>query len=88
MAYCLDEAPEPKWLRLARNVNIYGIEAVFGRTILHEYEMDAMRMSLYIRQAYRARSSTDDWAKWAKANPEAAQLLDNAMVEYKNGKYD
>ena len=75
-------APEPKWLRLARNVKIYGVEAVFGRSILYEYEMDLMRTSRFLWEAYRARKSSENWADWNKHNPDAARALDWAGQEF------
>lgn len=59
------------------------MEAVFGRSVLHEYEMDAMRMSLSIANSYHARAASKEWAEWDKTHPEAAELLDWAAEAYK-----
>ena len=82
----MERAPEPKWLRLARNVEIYGVRAVFGRDVLHEYEMDAMRIMHYIVDTYHVRSRSSDWAKWNKDNPSDAKALDWAAAEFEKRK--
>ncbi len=55
---------------------------MFGRTVLHEYEMKAMRISNSIADMYHMREISSDWALWNKKYPDAANLLDWAAQEY------
>jgi hypothetical protein len=81
-AYCLKRAPEPKWAQLGRHVEHYGIEAVFGRSVLYEYEMDAMLTSRNIIKAFRARAASDNWAEWEKNNHDLSEILVWAAAEF------
>ena len=69
-------------MRLGRQVNNFGVEAVFGRSVLHEYEMRAMMISRNIVEAYRARESSENWAEWEKAHAKIAESLAWAAEEY------
>jgi hypothetical protein len=59
---------------------------VFGRAVLYEYEMDAMRISRYINEAYTARGRSESWAAWEKSNPSASKTLAWAAVEYEKAR--
>lgn len=73
----------PKWLKLYRNLNTYGTKAVFGRSVLHVFEMDAMNITNNIVSSFEAREAAKDWSKWEENNPKAASILAWAAEQYK-----
>ena len=73
-AYAEGDAPIPDELVLARNVEHYGAQAVFGRTLsFHEIRM--MTMASNVVNAHQARRKSENWAEWAEKNHGLAELL-------------
>lgn len=50
--------------------------------MLHEHEMDAMRICGYLADSYNSRAKSKDFARWNENNPDAARALDWAAQEY------
>jgi len=73
-------------LRLARHVENFGVEAVFGRKVLHEYEMQAMRIASTVVDAFRSRERSKDWVEWDKTHPGLSETLAWAAFEYEKMK--
>ena len=67
----------PDELVLARSVERYGAQAVFGR-ILSFHELRMMTLSDNVVNAYNERQRSDNWAQWAEANHGKARLLAEA----------
>ena len=63
--------PAPGMLKLAHAVEVYGAQAVFGRT-LEAREIAEMNVARSIRDAYNHRKASKDWAK---NNPQGNELL-------------
>ena len=73
-AYADEGGQIPDELVLARSVDRYGVQAVFGRTLsFHEIRM--MSLADNIVNAYQERKRSDNWAQWAEANHGKAELL-------------
>ncbi len=73
-AYAEEGGQATDELALAWAVAKYGAQAIYGRTLsFHELRM--MDRAENIFNAYRERSGSDNWAKWAEDNPEKARLL-------------
>ena len=72
----IETSPE---LVLLSNINKYGVEAVMGRTLGHN-EILCMNTAEAIINAYNAKFSSKDWAKWAQDNPGSSALLNESMM--------
>ena len=70
--------PAPPELRLLREIDRFGAQAVFGRP-LGAKEMRQMMVAEGIVHAYHARAAAENWAAWETANPELAALLNAAL---------
>ena len=80
-AYAEDGGQIPDELVLVRSVEKYGAQAVYGRPLsFHEIRM--MTLADNVVDAYRERARSDNWAKWAQANPGKARLLSEAAMLY------
>ena len=77
-AYADGGHPAPPELRLLREIDRFGAQAVFGRP-LGAGEMRRMMIAETIVHAYRARAAAENWAAWETANPELAALLNAAL---------
>ncbi len=76
-AFAEGDAPIPDEVVLARNVEHYGAQAVFGRPLsFHEIRM--MTMAENVVNAHQARRKSENWAEWAEKNPTLAELLGHA----------
>ena len=80
-AYAEEGGQMPDELILARTVDKYGAQAVFGR-ILSFHEIRMMTLSDNVVTAYTERARSENWAQWAEANPGRARLLNAAGVLY------
>lgn len=68
--------PAPlQWLRYGER---FGFEAIFGRQP-RPVEMRQMIACENVVSAYNSRAAADDWVKWAKDNPAAAETLNQAL---------
>ena len=65
-------------LSLAREINRFGVSAVMGRPLYHE-EITKLRAAERVISAYNAKFSKEDWAEWAKKNPQEDEFLNIAM---------
>jgi hypothetical protein len=66
---------------LARSIERYGTQAIFGRTLsFHEVRM--ITLANNIVNSYRERQKSENWAEWAGKYPEKAELLANAGKLY------
>lgn len=77
-AYCESDAPQPEELILLGYVDRFGAQAVLGRA-LSAREIKSMVLAENVVRAYRERQAAQDWAIWAKDNPDKAHLLNEAM---------
>ena len=77
-AYADGGHPAPPELRLLREIDRFGAQAVFGRPLAAR-EMRQMMVAEGIVHAYRARAAAENWAAWETANPELAALLNAAL---------
>ena len=73
-----DGGQMPAEIRLLREVDRFGAQAVFGRT-LGAKEIRRMMIAENIVNAYRARAASENWAAWETDNPQVAALLNAAM---------
>ena len=73
-AYAEGDGPIPDELVLARTVDRYGAQAVFGR-ILSFHEIRMMTLADNVVTAHQERRKSDNWAAWAEANHSKAELL-------------
>ena len=80
-AYAEEGGQMPDELILARTVDKYGAQAVFGR-ILSFHEIRMMTLSDNVVTAYMERARSENWAQWAEANPGRARLLNTAGMLY------
>jgi len=80
-AYAEEGGQMPDELILARTVDKYGAQAVFGR-ILSFHEIQMMTLSDNVVTAYMERARSENWAQWAEANPGRARLLNTAGMLY------
>lgn len=60
---------------LYRNIQTFGVPAVFGRTTLYPYEIKAMTLTNNIISAFESRESSKDWVKWESVNVKATEVL-------------
>jgi len=77
-AYADGGHPAPPELRLLREIDRFGAQAVFGRPLAAR-EMRQMMVAEGIVHAYRARAAAENWAAWEMASPELAALLNAAL---------
>ena len=77
-AYADGGHPAPPELRLLREIDRFGAQAVFGRPLAAR-EMRQMMVAEGIVHAYRARATAENWAAWEMASPELAALLNAAL---------
>ena len=71
----IETSPE---LLLLNAINRFGVEAVMGRPLGHN-EILCMIEAESIINAYKAKFSQEDWAKWAQDHPGLNQLLTEAL---------
>jgi len=71
----------PKDLILLGYIDRFGAQNVLGRP-LSGWEVRRMMLSERVLRAYNDRQRSNKWAEWAEANPEDAQLLNEAMLIY------
>ena len=69
------DQPAPEELKAALMAEKFGTEAVLGQGAQGRGLLEGMSLALRIVRAYQARAASDDWVKWAKANPDANKLL-------------
>ncbi len=87
-AYAEGEAQIPDELVLARTVERFGTQAVFGR-ILSFHEIRMMTLAENVMNAYQERKRSENWAEWAEKNPGMAHVLGTAgrlYEELNNGE--
>lgn len=65
-------------MELLDAIDRFGAPSILGR-LLYRKEVRAMRMADNIRNAFQMREASDDWAEWAKANPDLNDLLNEAI---------
>jgi len=75
---CADGGQMPAELRLLREIDRFGAQAVFGRP-LGAGEMRRMMIAETIVNLYHARAAAENWAAWETANPGLAALLNAAL---------
>ncbi len=75
----------PRELELYSVIQTYGAAAVMGRSNLGYGEIRRMNIALQVVRHYRERAASGDWAKWAENNPQAAALLNQAMMAVSDG---
>jgi hypothetical protein len=68
-------------LVLARTVEKYGAQAIFGRALSFQ-EVRSMSLADNIVKAYGERNKSDNWAEWSASNPSKARLLNTAGKLY------
>jgi hypothetical protein len=73
--------PIPDELILARAVEKYGAQAIFGRMLSFQ-EVRSMGLAENIVNAYGERKKSDNWAEWSENNPSKARLLNTAGKLY------
>ena len=61
-------------------IDRYGVEAVMGRAVLSAREIRDMTLVESIYSAFHSRAGSDNWAEWSNNHPDAARLLESAMI--------
>ncbi len=79
--------PCPDDIVLDGYIEKFGVQAVLGRPTLSANEIKRIVVSTNVLTAYKSREScknpdgTPNWAKWAEANPDLANILRQAEIE-------
>ena len=68
----------PKEVLLAGYIDRFGVSAVYGR-VLGAGEIRRITASENVIKAYRGRAKSDNWADWAKQNPELNRILEYGL---------
>jgi len=76
-AYAEEGGQMPDELILARTVDRYGAQAVFGR-ILSFHEIRMMTLADNVVTAYKERARSENWKEWTENNPGKAHILNTA----------
>lgn len=63
---------------LGQSVERFGARAVLGRDTLSAGEIMRMNYCKNVEFAYHSRARADNWAQWAKDNPDLAHVLGEA----------
>jgi hypothetical protein len=61
-------------------IDRFGLEAITGRKQFFYGELRRMIYAENIITAYKSRAQSNDWAKWIKDNPTAAEMLAEAEM--------
>ena len=56
-------------------IDRFGVQAVMNRPYLGAIEINRIYAAENIANAYRMKTGSDDWAKWAQENKEIAEKL-------------
>jgi hypothetical protein len=83
-AYAEGDGPEPWELTQLRAIDRFGAQAVMGRC-LSVGEIRRMTVAQSIVGAYQARAKAENWADWARRNPDLSSLLNAAMPKDDDG---
>jgi hypothetical protein len=65
---------KPRELALYDNIQVYGAQAVIGRTMYYR-ELNRCNIARSVYSVKLKNMDTDNWAKWAEKNPSEAKLL-------------
>jgi hypothetical protein len=76
----LHGGPCPALLEMAWAIDRYGATAVLGDKVLSVSEARQMATAADAVAAWRSRERSDDWVEWAKANPQANQLITDWLM--------
>ena len=68
----------PDDLLLLSYCDRFGVEAVYGRTPGGQ-ELRRMIAAENVVKSYEERQQSDNWAAWARDNPEKSEILNRAM---------
>ena len=60
---------------LGKLIDRFGVQAVMNRPYLGAGEINRIYAAENVATAYRMKNDSDDWAKWARENPEQAERL-------------
>ena len=77
---CAEGGPLSRELSLLRYVDRFGAMAVFGRTP-GAGELKSMALAENVVNAYHDRAKAENWAGWARENPELNKLLIMAVKD-------
>lgn len=66
---------KPHELQLADFLDHFGHTAVLGVRQLSAGELYRMNVAKNVYNAKKSRSKAEDWTKWTRENPKAAELL-------------
>jgi len=79
------EGNVPKEIRLAMDVDRWGVMAVMNRPVLYAYEINRIRYAEKVVKAYNARENATNAAEFAADNQDDLQLLQFAENLVNNG---
>lgn len=82
--YVTDTGGMPHEIELARYVDRFGVEAVFGR-VMGAGEIRRIMTAEAVIGAYKSRQKSENWAGWVVEHPGEAELLAHAEELVNNG---
>ena len=88
-AYADDGQHQSHEIMLGQLIDRFGVEAITGNPVLSVSMARSIMRAEYIEQAYKSRLEAENWAAWAKENPEKDKILNQAMLaanEVENAK--
>jgi predicted CoA-binding protein len=82
----MGDAPEPpECYNLARAIEQYGVEAITGEKVLSVRLFRDINLVTNVISGYKERQRAQNWATWTTENPEMAEILEQARLEYEHG---
>ena len=84
--YADDGGTPPREIVLASLIEDYGVAAVMNRNYLGAGEINRMRTAKAVIRIYQERQKAQNWAAWARENPEDCGFLNSAMKAAENDK--
>jgi hypothetical protein len=67
-------------IALGNLINRFGVEAILGKSVLSVNEIKRIQSAEIIERLYIQRQASTNWAAWASANKEQAEILAEAMI--------
>ena len=80
-----DGGPLSNELKLLLQIDRFGSQAVFGNEPIPANILNRLYMAEALVMSYKARGASNNWAEWAKENPELSTILNRATKEALDG---
>jgi hypothetical protein len=74
--FAIGVGDKPRELKLSENIQVYGAQAVLGRTMYYR-EIHRCNIARTVYSVKLKSFDTDNWATWTEKNPDQAELLVN-----------